>query len=496
MTNLPNQSAPLPRDAAQQALKNYPIQAESSVQYLSQGRLLLIGPAQRLETVVHRLPESLTAYLVTTDSLPISVANQFHQHGLPMLEGISDIELTGWMGNFRAHARTSAASFSLAERFGLGDAPFDLVLDLCEPAVYPLPTAPVGYFAVGSSHKKLAEALNTLPFCAGGLTKPQYVSLDSQRCDHVHADRVTCQLCLSVCDTRAIRSQDHAITLNPYLCQGCGDCATVCPTSAFHYAYPTLENTLTRIQAMLKAYTAAGGRTPSLLLHDGTKGREWVVAHQSQLPISVLPYEIEALGSTGLELWFMALALGANQVILLDAGNLESKSQPVVQAQITVAQTLLAAMRYPMSAIRWVRPEDIASAALPIRALMTTPPIRLDCMANDKRAVLREAIDHLQQGKSVQDPVALPKHGFFGAVRVAVERCTLCMNCVDSCPESALVDSDTQHVLSFIEANCIQCQGCMTACPENAITLEPRYAFGPEVHRPRELMVKKPHPSG
>jgi ferredoxin len=301
---------------------------------------------------------------------------------------------------------------------------------------------------------------------------------------------------LSVCDTRAIASQDHIITLNPYLCQGCGDCATVCPTGAFQYEYPALANALTRIQAMLQAYADAGGRAPSLLLHDGTKGREWVVAHQSQLPISVLPYEIEALGSTGLELWFMMLALGANQVILLDAGNLESKSQPVVQAQITVAQTLLAAMRYPISAIRWVRPEDISSAALPIRALMTSPPISLDRMGSDKRAVLREAINHLQQGKPVQEPVALPEHSFFGAVRVAMERCTLCMNCVESCPESALVSSDTQKVLSFIEANCIQCQGCTTACPEQAITLEPRYDFGPDVYRPRELMVKQPHRPG
>ena len=189
----------------------------------------------------------------------------------------------------------------------------------------------------------------------------------------------------------------------------------------------------------------------------------------------------------------MLLALGANQVVLLDAANLENKSQPVVQIQITGAQALLKGMGYPDNLIRWVRPEDIMAAALPVRALMPSEPIVLDSETTDKRLLIRQAVDHLLKGKILPAPVSLPSGSFFGSMRVDPNACTLCMECVGSCPESALVCTENPPRLAFIEANCIQCKGCSDACPENAVTLVPRYLFSPEVHHPRELMATKSH---
>ena len=43
-------------------------------------------------------------------------------------------------------------------------------------------------------------------------------------------------------------------------CVGCGACSTVCPSGAMRYAYPDAAHTGRRIQTMLAAYAAAGGR--------------------------------------------------------------------------------------------------------------------------------------------------------------------------------------------------------------------------------------------
>lgn len=493
MTNHHDKLPLSPREAGQEVLRQHPVVAKSSVRYVSRGRLAVIGKPQKIETVVDRLPQQFIVYLIATDDGAATASKRFQEKDRLVIGGVTDIRVTGWMGEFSISVNQNENTLLLEKHFGLGAQRFDLILDLCEPSVSPTPTTPIGYFAVGSSYKKLADALTALPLCIGDLTKPQYVTIEDNACVHYHNEHVTCRRCLDVCDAWAITSLDHTITFNPYLCQGCGDCATTCPTSAFQYVHPTLKYALSRLQAMLKAYGEQGGKAPSVLLHDGSKGREWIVNHQTDLPINLLPYEIEALGSTGMEFWLMLLALGANQVVLLDAANLESKSQPVVQIQITGAQALLKAMGYPDNLIRWVRPEDIMAAALPVRALMPSEPIVLDSETTDKRLLIRQAVDHLLKGKILAAPVSLPSGSFFGSMRVDPNACTLCLECVGSCPESALVCKENPPRLAFIEANCIQCKGCSDACPENAVTLVPRYLFSPEVHRPRELMVTKPH---
>jgi Fe-S-cluster-containing hydrogenase component 2 len=44
-----------------------------------------------------------------------------------------------------------------------------------------------------------------------------------------------CSNCIEVCATEAIVSAGDKIKLDPYLCQGCGTCTTVCPSGALAY---------------------------------------------------------------------------------------------------------------------------------------------------------------------------------------------------------------------------------------------------------------------
>jgi ferredoxin len=93
----------------------------------------------------------------------------------------------------------------------------------------------------------------------------------------------------------------------------------------------------------------------------------------------------------------------------------------------------------------------------------------------DKRAVLRAAIDHLvAQADDAPAEISLPVGTPFGEVRVDTEKCTLCMGCVAVCPAGAILDNKDRPCLSFIEWNCVQCGLCENTCPEKAISLNAR----------------------
>jgi Fe-S-cluster-containing hydrogenase component 2 len=63
----------------------------------------------------------------------------------------------------------------------------------------------------------------------------------------------------------------------------------------------------------------------------------------------------------------------------------------------------------------------------------------------------------------------------------------MCLACVASCPEAALLDNPETPQLRFIESKCVQCGLCASTCPEHAITLVPRLELTPEARAPRVL---------
>ena len=83
--------------------------------------------------------------------------------------------------------------------------------------------------------------------------------------------------------------------------------------------------------------------------------------------------------------------------------------------------------------------------------------------------------------------IPLPAGAPFGTLAVDRDRCTMCLACVGSCPEAALLDHAESPQLRFIESNCVQCGLCAATCPEQAITLIPRLDLTPEARAPRVL---------
>jgi ferredoxin len=108
--------------------------------------------------------------------------------------------------------------------------------------------------------------------------------------------------------------------------------------------------------------------------------------------------------------------------------------------------------------------------------------------ASEKRTTLGLALEHLARHAPVpQREIPLPAGAAFGTIAVNREACTMCLACVGSCPEGALLDNTEVPQLRFIESRCVQCGLCAATCPESAISLTARLDLTPEARAPRVI---------
>ena len=233
-----------------------------------------------------------------------------------------------------------------------------------------------------------------------------------------------------------------------------------------------------------------------LLFHDAEAGRDVVAAIAPQLPEHVLPVEVEALGSVGMDSWLSALAYGAAAVVLLGTERLPRTVEQEIQTQLGIAGALLAGMGYSPGVLLLVRQQgaDLIGRLETLPMLSNPEPAGFAGL-NEKRSVIRLAVDHLFASATAQTRalVSLPTGAPFGEVLLDKTRCTLCLACVSQCPASALSAGDEVPQLGFIEANCVQCGLCCRTCPEDAIAISPRYLYDfPTRNRRRLLFEEEP----
>jgi ferredoxin len=460
------------------------------VTYQSHGRLAVIGPEEA----------ALAAARTLSDRLPVTVLvpgpgrpDPGTTDGIVIVRGGMP-EAQGRLGRFTVNLATPEGPVSLVEAAGLSSEYFDLVLDLGETPLIDYEVPPVGYYAPAGDAKALARALAELPDMSGEFEKPKFFNFKPELCAHSRSEIIGCTRCIDACPTVAITSADEVVAVDPYLCQGAGSCVAACPSGAMTYAFPTVSDLLSRVRKLLEAFRGAGGEHPGLVLHDGWSGRTLRSTLVDGMPEDLLPMEVEEVGSVGLDTWLAALAYGARGVAICVTNNTPRRMVRELEEQVGFGRGVLTGMGFPAGMLAMVNTDhpEQATAAWADMPETAARPARF-VAPDDKRAILRIAIEHLHRhAPAPRKTTALPAGAPFGEIRVDKSACTLCMACVSVCPAAALSPGGDLPQLKFTEWNCVQCGLCESACPEDAIRLQPRFLYDAELRQQPRILHEEP----
>ncbi|MGY3860490.1 4Fe-4S dicluster domain-containing protein [Aeromonas lacus] len=504
---LPNLTPNLAREAgaAEHNARAYALQhtvktdnlIPATVSYQSQGRLLLVGPEDRIRRAASLLPAGVKPTLLVTESV--------HDAEAADLEAIFDAtaslaaltlrepSLTGYLGQFQLSGlngqgeRISLAALCFPQQgfpqqaAAVSEPPreprFDLVADLGRAPLFALERPPVGYLHLADDDV-LAARLAELCALTGIFDKPRYFRLDPEACAFTARGVPGCSRCLDVCPTDALKPINGRIQIDPHLCQGFGSCASACPTGAIAYHQPDANTSGDYLFRLLKHYREAGGEVPRLLIA-GENEREWVETELIRLPANWLPVWVEESASLGIESWFAALAYGASAVRIALVDDAPASVRALVERELASAAVLLAGAGLAADCIALFD----ADAGEPVSGQPTVTLLEKP-LKGDKRENLFAAFDALWQANEGScEPLAVPHGAPYGSVELKDADCTLCMGCVAVCPSRALHAVGHTPGLNFIEQDCIQCGMCEKACPEQAIVLVSRLQPEPEARR-------------
>ncbi|ASJ75116.1 4Fe-4S binding protein [Granulosicoccus antarcticus] len=449
-------------------------EATSQIQYVSQGHCLIIGEVAQALSAGERFSEHGFT-VVQIDPEITRTDKRLTDDGIAVFS-VPALSLNGYLGAYRAVVPMAAGEeldlgVSVYRETGL----FDVVLDLSSQAVMPVRLAPFGYVHATTA-EAIDEAVDSLNDMRGEFEKPRYFNYNESTCAHSRSELDGCNQCIDICTAEAITPSGEGVSVDPFLCQGCGSCATVCPSGAMSYAYPRVSDALERSRKSLRENQAN-----TIILHteevqslvDEAASREGV--------LSLLVEEVSAFGP---DYWLSMLAGAVQHILVVTDSPADDPGRQALDAQLQWVGPLLAEL-----GIDEVPVELLASTALDARlqqlAVSRDPASPLENVKaqsfsthNEKRQTLRLALDALSEQLRPAEPIVkLPSGAPFGQIHVDTTACTLCMACVSTCPAKALQDGQDTPALRFVEANCLQCGLCESACPESAISLEARYIW-------------------
>lgn len=552
-----------PKIAALLALADLP-EAEPVpvVNYESLGRLLIVGPGKQALPWADKLSDSLDVSVLCTEASPLPLARNFpiYTGTVSKLEGYLGNFSIDWdlqnpidpemctrcgacvevcpsgaiddsfqidMDKCKSHrecvtacAGIGAINFDRKER--QRNSEFDLIMDLRMDPQMRMSQTPQGYFAPGHDPFEQSLVANELLGLVGEFEKPKYFVYNEKVCAHGRNGKVGCSACIDVCSTGAISSLfkngQGTVEVNPNLCMGCGACSSVCPSGAMRYNYPSVPYQGKAIKTLAHVFGSESAKlkqsiAPTLLLHSLKTGTGVIDAlgrsahlkpkQFEALPAFVLPYGIEHIASTGLDLWLGALAYGFGEVVLLLAGDEDPAYRSALEKQSALGNAILAAYGFDarIALIQLEAADDLPNVSFAMGKLRQRGALPAICspasfgLSNQKRETIEAVLEHLEKQAKTPIPaggIALPSSSFLGGLNINKDACTLCMSCVGSCPEGALLDNHDEPKLSFIEKQCVQCGICVTTCPEKALSLAPRLETVEQRKQKVELNETKP----
>ena len=385
------------------------------------------------------------------------------------------IDIHGHMGNFVV---SLVDAQDLAETLQA-----DIILDLNPEPLITLQIPPPGYLHETPASQSSKELENQLLELTGEFEKPKYFKYNPAICAHGVNGKTVCTNCIDACPAGAISSLIEKIEVDPYLCQGGGACATVCPSGAIQYAYPRLADSGNQLRKMLQTFREQGGGAAIMMFHAEAEFPEALLKSHA----SVLPFRVEELASVGPDLCLSALVYGASQVVLLVNDEIPAMSLTQLHAQLEWLQSLLNGLGLDSQLISLQQKSDDYR---PLQSDWFVEPA-IYTMPDNKRNAIFQALDHLYRHiEKTRELVSLPAGAPFGTAVIDENKCTLCMACVGACPGKALQDGSNREMpeVFFIESLCIQCGACTRTCPEDAISISPRMIFDRETRNKSRVL--------
>ncbi len=464
----------------------------SAVQYDSQGCLLIMGDSNQVIDVAEQLKDCLhVVVLVRNSAVPDALPEDLH-----CLQGELS-GLSGYLGHFEVNIKGKQGNLNLGLLCPENKGCFDLILDLSNPGYLQMEVLPLGYYAPGDNPNALQRALTELPHLIGSFYKQKFFNYYASKCAHGRNGISGCHRCMDVCPTEAIGSSGNRITINPYLCQGCGTCALVCPSGAVTYRHAPHENLMDYLRSSLREQLDAGHTKPCVLFYHDQLSGTLVDKARCFLPARVIRVALNGFAAVGMEIWLATFAYGAAEIVLLVSENLSTRTLHALRRQLDNTERLLAGMGYPAQCLRLIEFSDERDLkeifendyCLPSRGAANFATF------NDKRNTFKKALDYLLSlAPAPHISVQLNSDAPVGEVIVDRDACTLCMSCVKVCPSKALkrCGKDASPQLGFVEGLCLQCGICAAACPEDAIGLAPRFVFNPEIRETLRILNESP----
>ena len=449
------------REAALSTLEAFEPTPTSLISYQSNGRVVVIGEETTLAQF-NEFPQPLKPILVVMNSTGDST--------LPGAISLNqrEIVIEGHLGGFTVNLISADQAVEKLQT--------DIVLDLNTEALISLEMPPPGYLHETLDSQNLKQLLDQLLDLTGEFEKPKYFKYDASICAHGVNGKIVCTNCIDACPAAAISSLVETIVVDPYLCQGGGACATVCPSGAIQYVYPQLADSGNALRKMLQTFRQQGGSQAKVVFHSETE-RAGVLPESDA---SWLAVKVEELASVGADLCLSALAYGASQVVLLTNDDVPELSLEQLKHQLEWLHPLLSGVGLSPQQISL---QHHSEALVAFQSASQLEPA-VYTMPDSKRNAIYQAIDHLYQhiGKT-GEMVDLPAGAPFGTAVIDENKCTLCMACVGACPGKALQDGSNREIpeVFFIESLCIQCGACTQTCPETAIAITPRIIFDREI---------------
>ncbi|MDF0594575.1 4Fe-4S binding protein [Psychromarinibacter halotolerans] len=480
----------LPKMSALAAEATLPAPAAKSVDVISEGLCLILGPTDTALAAAEQLKDHLGVTVLLADPQDVPDTRAFDA-----VTG-SLRSATGALGGFRVTFDTlrqvepaGRGPLTLTAPRDGAVSDCDVILDLRGPAhppLFPAHEKREGYLrADPGSPAAVAAAVMAASHLVGTFEKPLYVRTEPLLCAHSRAGQTACTRCLDLCPTGAIVPDGEHVTVDPMICAGCGACSAACPSGAISYDAPPVDLTMRRVQTLAKAYLDAGGTAPRLLV-TGAHGAEMVrlaARHGRGLPADVIPMEVDAVNGFGHAEMLAALAAGFATVTVMPTPGTD---RDALAAQVA----LVTAISDGSVAVLDTNDPDAMTDAL---YGADTPAPRANPVRplGSRRQIARSAAKGLRPDADI---LALPEGAPYGAVLVDTNACTLCLSCVSLCPSGALGDNPDLPQLRFQEDACLQCGLCANICPETAITLEPRLNLTPQALEQVVLHEEEPFP--